>query len=287
VDYAILSRTTDPLRYPLRAGKIYVQLHDVKLLSDQNQLFLDKITKFCCLSEWHKDFAADFHKIPKDKIVITANGIEPDLFDRIKVEKNPYRLHWSSSWDRGLDNVLYLWPFIKEQIPEAELHCYYGVFNWKSSCLSRNDQEGLKKIEELEKAVLQPGVFTYGRVNQNTLREAELKSSLLLYHSWFSETFFITGIECQYSRTPVICNRYAGVRTTFNHPELGDTAIMLGNGDPWWPYSREGREAFLNETVSILRDQEKWQYWSNLGRKNAERFSWINTARLWERLFLS
>lgn len=709
VDYAILSRTTDPLRYPLRAGKIFVQLHDVFLLSERNQLFLNKVTKFCCLSEWHRDFASDYHGIPKNKIEIMANGIEPDLFDGINVEKNPYRLHWSSSWDRGLDNVLYLWPFIKDQIPEAELHVYYGVFNWKSACIARNDKEGLKKIEHLEKAVLQPGVFTYGRVNQNTLREAELKSSLLLYPSWFSETFCclpgtiiftdkglkcieeiskedrvythlakyekvlvsmnrdvdeyiyelsikylkdflsitgehpllvlckkdikckrinscvckrnskrcqpgfcyfnkkgkkyytlkkckkllekdnpqwlevkkiekgdfvayplnklnlelqnfsdfvksdivekgliltdrtkagrpysikdfildgdflelcgwyvseghfnsdsqinfalnkneekeasfiesqlyklglkthrnyakdsnalsvvtssvilgrffidnfgsgarnkyipqwiknlkvdylkhfikgllrgdgsinkgtvvinsaserlmydlfdvllkfkclsslykfkkpklykeggkikrdfsvmtdyyslvcsvsqnkelfefvgfkveffeksniagffdsnyayfpvikikrkkykgkvfnleiegdnsyvangvivhncITGIECQYARTPVICNRYAGVKTTLRHPELGDTAIMLGNGEPYWPYTKEGREAFLNETISILKDREKWQHWSDLGRKNAERFSWLNVAKMWEKLF--
>jgi GT2 family glycosyltransferase len=279
-DYAILSRTTDPLRIPLRAGKVFVQIHDVWMLSDKSQLFLDKVTKYCALSEWHSTFASDYHGIPKDRMAITANGIDLKRFDDIQVERNPYRLHWSSSWDRGLDNVLYLWPFLKEEIPEIELHVFYGTLNWRESCKLKNDQEGLKKIDELEKAVKQPGIFTYGRVTQKVLAEEIKKSSLLLYPSWFSETFFITGIECQYAGVPVICNKYAGVITTF-----GNSAIMLGNGDALWPFTKEGREAFLNETLSILQDREKWQEWSDKGRENAKKYSWENCALRWKRLF--
>jgi GT2 family glycosyltransferase/glycosyltransferase involved in cell wall biosynthesis len=279
-DYAILSRTTDPLRIPLRAGKIFIQIHDVWLLSDRNQLFLDKVTKFCALSDWHMKFASDHHGIPKDKMALMANGIDFKRFDDIQVERNPYRLHWSSSWDRGLDNVLYLWPFLKKEIPELELHCFYGTYNWKESCKLKNNLEELKKIEELEKAVKQPGIFTYGRVTQKVLAEEEKKASLLLYAGAFSETFFITGIECQYAGVPVICNKYAGVITT-----LGDSAVMLGNGNAQWPYTKEGREAFLIETVSLLKDRIKWQKWSDKGRENAKKYSWENCALRWKKLF--
>jgi GT2 family glycosyltransferase/intein/homing endonuclease len=188
-DYAILSRTTDPLRIPLRAGKVYIQIHDVWMLSDRNQLFADKVTKYCALSDWHLNFASDYHSIPKEKMAIMANGIDFNRFDSVQVERNPYRLHWSSSWDRGLDNVLYLWPYIKQAVPEAELHCFYGTFNWRQSCLMKNDQEGLKKIAELEETVKQPGVFTYDRVSQKVLAEEIKKASLWFYPSWFSETF--------------------------------------------------------------------------------------------------
>ena len=95
----------------------------------------------------------------------------------------------------------------------------------------------------------------------------------------------ITGIEAQYAGVPVICNRYAGVTTTFKHPELGDTAIMLGNGDAWWPYSKEGREVFLAETVLILKDKARWQEWSNRGKENAKRFSWARVAQMWDEEF--
>jgi len=285
VDYAILSRTTDPLKYNLRAEKIYVQIHDIWMLSEKTQLFLDKVTRYCTLSEWHKDFVSDYHNIPKERIVIMSNGIDLKLFDEIDVERNPFRFHWSSSWDRGLDNVLYLWPFIKEQIPEAELHCYYGVYNWEQSCKLKKDQKGLEKIAKLKEQIKQKDIYDHGRVNQRNLAEGVSKASLLFYPGWFQETFFIGGIEAQYAGVPVICNRLAGLKTTFKHPQLGDTAIMLGDGSAWWPYTKEGREQFLAEAISILKNKDKWNEWSEKGKKNAERYSWENCALSWQRLF--
>jgi GT2 family glycosyltransferase len=284
-DYAILSRTTDPLRFPLRAGKVFVQIHDIWLLSERNQLFLDRVNKFCTLSQWHSDFASDHHGIPKDKMAIVANGIDFDRFDRINVERHPFRFHWSSSWDRGLDNVLYLWPFIKERLPEAELHCYYGVFNWKSKCLQDGNQAGLKQIEALEEGIKQPGVYTHGRVNQQELAEGIKRSSLWLYPTAFTETFCISSIECQRAGVPVLCHRFAGLTTTLVHPTLGDTALMLGHNDSMWPYTKEGREKFLEEAISILTDKTKWQHWSDIGFENSKRFSWANVAQMWKDLF--
>jgi len=280
VDYAILSRTTDPLDFPLRAGKIFTQLHDVFLMSDRNKTCLDKVAKHGVLSQWHLDFASDYHGIPKDRMVIMANGINFARFDSIQVERQPYRLHWSSSWDRGLDNVLYLWPFIREKFPKAELHVYYGCYNWKESCRLKNDQEGLKKIAEIEEAMKQPGVFNHGRKSQQELAVEIKKASLLLYPGWFSETFYIGGIEAQYAGVPVIANKYAGIITT-----LGDSAILLGNGEAYWPYSKEGREAFLSETLDILSDTERWKHWSQKGLENAKKFSWEKSARRWKDLF--
>jgi len=279
-DYAILSRTTDPLRFPLRAGKVFVQIHDVWLLSQKEQLFLDRVNKFCALSQWHIDFASNYHGIPKEKMALTANGIDFKRFDDIKVDRHPFRFHWSSSLDRGLDNVLYLWPFIKKEIPEAELHVFYGTYNWRESCKRNNDQEGLKKIDALEAGMKQPGVFNHGRKSQKELAEEICKSSVLLYPTWFSETFFISGIECQYAGVPIITNRYAGLITT-----LGDSAIMLGTGESHWVYTEEGRKQFLEEALSLLKDRGKWQKWSEKGRENALKYSWTNCALRWKQLF--
>jgi glycosyltransferase involved in cell wall biosynthesis len=280
VDYAIISRTTDPLHLPLRAEKIFVQIHDVWLLSPKDQLFLDKVDKFCVLSDWHKEFVKGHHQIPDDKLVLTANGIEFDRFDELNVERDPFRLIWTSSLDRGLDNVLYMWPFIKEKVPEATLHVFYGLYNWKESAKRRNDTEGLKKIEALEKSLDQPGVFFEDRVSQDRLALEFKKSSLWLYPSWFSETFCISAIEAQRAGVPVIANKYAGLITT-----LGDSALLLGNGDAWWPYSKEGREAFIAETVSILTDRTKWEYWSTKGFENSNKYSWEKSALRWKDLF--
>ena len=131
IDYFISSRTTDTLKFPVRAGKIYVMIHDIFLLSDRYTLYPEKVTKYCVLSKWHWDFVKSYHGITDDKLALTANGIDFDRFDNIEVERNPYRLHWTSSWDRGLDTLLYLFDFIKAKIPKLELHIYYGFENWE------------------------------------------------------------------------------------------------------------------------------------------------------------
>lgn len=282
IDYFISSRTTDPFKSNIRADKTYVQIHDVWMLSPKDQVFLDKVDKFCVLSQWHLDFASNHHNIPKEKMAIMANGFNQNLFSDINVERSPYRLHWSSSWDRGLDNVLYLYPFIKDQIPELELHIFYGVYNWKESCKKKNDQKGLDKIAQLEEAIKKLGIFSYGRVSQQKLAEEWMRASLWLYPSWFSETFCITAIEAQKAGVPVIANKYAGIITT-----IDDSGILLGNGDPWWPYTKEGRESFLNETVSILKNRDKWNYWSEKGKENCKKYSWKNVALMWQNLFKS
>ena len=94
-DYVILSRTTDPLNFPLRAGKVFVQIHDVWLMSAKDQLHLERVDKFCTLSKWHWDFAKDYHKIPDNKMALTANGINFSRFDDIITSRVPGKLVYS------------------------------------------------------------------------------------------------------------------------------------------------------------------------------------------------
>jgi len=281
IDYLILSRTVDPLDIPVRAGKVFIQIHDVFLMSDRYKLHMDKVTKYCVLSQWHWDFVKDYHKIPDEKLARTTNGIDFKRFDEIQIERHPHRLMWSSSWDRGLDNVFYLLPFIREKIPDVELHIFYGIGNWKKSCLMKNDQEGLKKIEFLENEIkTQPNVFNHDRLNQKQLAVEWFKSSLLFYPGWFSETFFIGGIEAQKAGVPVIANKYAGIIST-----IGDSGILIGDGSSHYPYTKEGREKFLEAALNILMNKDQWDLWSMRGLENVKKYSWETVALRWKELF--
>jgi len=279
-DYFISSRTTDTLKLPLRAGKIYVLSHDIFLLSQKEQIFLDKVTKFCALSEWHRDFLSDYHKIPKDKIVISSNGIDFNRFDRINIKRNPYRLIYSSSADRGLDTLLYLFDFMKKEIPELELHVFYGFENWIKSIKANGKDWELKKLNEIQKGLKKPGVFYHGRVGQKELAVEFLKSSLWAYPSDFEESFCITALEAQRAGVPVLASNYAGLQTT-----VADSGILIGNGTKGQSYTKEYREKFVAGAVSLLKDKEKWQEWSDKGFKNSEKYSWANVALMWKKLF--
>ena len=284
IDYFISSRTTDTLKFPVRAGKIYVMIHDIFLLSPRYDLFPEKVTKYCVLSKWHWDFVKSYHGIIDDKLTLTANGIDFDRFDKIEdkieIERNPYRLHWSSSLDRGLDTLLYLFDFIKTEIPKLELHIYYGFDNWEKSARLNNNQEALKKIEELKKAMQRPGVFYHGRVGQKELAIEEKKASLLAYPTDFEESFFITGLECQRAGMPVIASNYAGIQTT-----LGDSAILIGSGNKGESYTQAYRQEFVNKCIEILDDSQKWNEWSERGFENTKKYSWEKVALMWKKLF--
>jgi GT2 family glycosyltransferase len=279
-DYAILSRTTDPLRFSLRAGKIYVQIHDLWLLSDRQQTFLDKVHKYAALSDWHSKFASDYHGIPQERMVKMANGIALDRYSNLGIERNPHRLFWSSSLDRGLDTLIYLFGFIKREIPDLELHVFYGVENWKKSALSKNDKEALKRIDEYMELMKQPGIFYHGRIGQKQLAVEQMKSSLWAFSTDFEESFCITAIEAQAAGVPVIASNYAGLQTT-----VGDSGILIGNGKKGQPYTKEYREDFVTHCIDILKNKDKWQEWSEKGKENAKKYSWENCALRWRNLF--
>ena len=279
IDYFIASRTTDTFDFPVRAGKKYCQIHDVFLLSDRNKLHLDKVDKFAVLSKWHWDFVKDYHKIPDSKLVLMSNGLDLSRYEQ-QIERNPYRIFWSSSLDRGLDTLLYLFDFIKKEIPELELHVFYGLFNWSEAAKQRNNPEELKKIEEIKEGLKKPGVFYHDRIGQKELAIEQLKSSLWVYPTDFEETFSITAIEAQAAGCPIIASNYAGLQTT-----VGDSGILIGNGSKGQSFSKECREEFVKNCVELLKNPNKWQKWSDKGKENALKYSWKNCAFKWKELF--
>jgi len=278
-DYFISSRTTDTLKLPVRAGKIYVMIHDIFLLSPKEQVFFDKVDKFCVLSKWHWDFVKEYHGIPDEKLSMTANGLDFSRFD-VKIERNPYRLIYSSSADRGLDTLLYLFDFIKKEIPELELHVFYGFENWAKSIKARGNDTELNKMKEIQEGLNKPGVFYHGRVGQKELAIEFLKSSLWAHPTDFEETSCITAIEAQHARVPVLTSNYAGLQTT-----VSDSGILIGNGTKGQSYTKEYREKFVSEAISLLKDRVKWQEWSDKGFKNSEKYSWANVALMWKKVF--
>ena len=279
IDYFITSRTTDTLDFQIRAGKVYVMIHDIWLLSDRNKIPLENVDKYCVLSEWHKDFVKGYHGIPEDKLLITSNGINLSRFDK-EVEREPYRLIYSSSPDRGLDSLLYLFDFLKQEIPEIELHIFYGFDTWGKAIFQRGNEKEIENMKNLKKMMKKDGVFYHGRISQDQLAEEFLKSSLFAYPTDFEETFCISAIEAQRAGLPVISSNYCGLKTT-----VGDSAILIGNGEKGQSYTKEYRMEFVEKCMELLNDKEKWDFWSKKGLENSKKYSWDKVAASWKSLF--
>lgn len=268
-DLFIASRNLAPITPTLRAGKVLVWAHDIWLLSGQqiSNFHMDKVDKFVCLSPWHEEFFSNYHGINKEKIVIIPNGVDTGIYNCDTTKKVFGKFHYSSSPDRGLDNLLYCLPYIKEKIPEVHLDVYYGFFNWKSAVERRNNPNEMLQLEQLQSQIEKCKDFVNfkDRVNQKELAKAWESAYMWGYPTRFTETYCITANEAMLTGTPIICSDVAALNST-----VGNNGFRLNHD----AYSREGRVQFIDECIRILQDPQAWQKASDISRKGSEGISW-------------
>ena len=167
----------------LKTKKLIIDFHDREMF-DNEKLVLhnsDRIDNFYLKSEFHVDFMESKIKEKylkeefRRKCIIIPNGIKKDIFTNTNnIERSRYRFCYCSCYTRGLYNILrYIFPIIKQNIPEAEFHIYYGM-EWVT------DQQFITAMKHLMK---QPGVFDHGKQPHKIICEEKYKSNLNLYYT--------------------------------------------------------------------------------------------------------
>lgn len=86
--------------------------------------FLASFDKLFILSNFHKSLLPDW--IPEDKIFLTTNGINLQDFNLTGIARNPKRLISISDYTRGIENLLTQWDRVLKEVPDVELHIFYG-----------------------------------------------------------------------------------------------------------------------------------------------------------------
>lgn len=141
-------------------------------------------------SKWHQDrFKVLYPEISSEKCFSKmTNGIDFDRYIFPETPKRePHRIIYSSSPDRGLHHLLQMWPRIREQVPDAELHVFYEIDKWIAT-LMQLEQQGYP-VNTLERGhIVQSfrasppeGVTFHGGVGQGVLSREQLKSAVLAY----------------------------------------------------------------------------------------------------------
>jgi hypothetical protein len=115
-------RNTDIFDYDIHARFSLLDLHDVMNPLEFTQERLSKIDRIFVKSNYHRSLLPN---IPDEKFVVIGNGIDLARFKGEK-KKEPFRFAYTSAPNRGLEPLLEMWPKIREKLPEAELHVYYG-----------------------------------------------------------------------------------------------------------------------------------------------------------------
>jgi len=106
----------------LKAKKKFIWLHDIlkpkQFTGDESKTF----DKLIVLSQYHRSLV----ELPDDKVFVSSNGINLPDFETQDVKRNPKRMIFASSYDRGITNLLIAWDKVLEEVPDAELHLFYG-----------------------------------------------------------------------------------------------------------------------------------------------------------------
>src|SRR5665213_649063 len=100
------------------AEKTLLWCHDIHFPPEINVKaeWVEHIDVIAVLSEWHKKHIMSVHPFPEEKMFVTRNGIEPARY-RQQVEKKKHNYFFSSSHERGLIELLEMWPQVKKAIP--------------------------------------------------------------------------------------------------------------------------------------------------------------------------
>jgi glycosyltransferase involved in cell wall biosynthesis len=150
------------------------------------------------LSTWHREHIVKAYPSLR-KVVQTRTAISRiERFYRKDIPREPGRAIWTMSPDRGLENLLDMWPQIREVVPHAHLHVFYGFDGWRIRQLHEAN-----RVERRTRAT--PGVTLYERVSPDELAIEYLKSSAWLYpNDCFAESGPVSPMEAQVAGCRVV-----------------------------------------------------------------------------------
>jgi len=194
---------------------------------------------FLVLSEWHAGLWHARYPATKDRTVIVRNGIDRSLFAG-GAKRDPHRLIYSSSPDRGLDIALSVMPAVRARVVDASLHVFYG-FETLSRRAERSEDAGLARyVESLQrrlKSYERFGVVFHGRKGPTELAVEFLKSGTWGYPTAFFETSCITAMQAQAAGCRIVTSprgaltETVGTRGTMIAEPLESPAYAAAYGD--------------------------------------------------------
>ena len=225
----------------------YLWCHDLVTPGAETYTNYEKII---CLSDFHKNYVQVQQQIPDDKIVISRNGINQERFKQNAI-KNPLKIVWPSSPDRGLDRVIDIVEIARNKTGhDFELHVYYGFDNMKKY----GGGFAQMAIHLEEKIKTRPWVKYHGNLEQKLLAKELLEASMWIYPANFIETYCITVLESICAGVYPIVREIGALKNTvrpFVEKGMADLLFLDASTD-------EEKEQWADKVIDCY-NQKKWE----------------------------
>lgn len=196
------------LDIPWKARKVVFDMHDVGNAEDFTPERIARMDHFFVKTQYHRSL---YPNVPDEKIVVVGNGIDLSRFD-MEMERNPKKIIYSSAPNRGLEHLLDWWPDIRKEVPDAELHVFYG---WETfDKLEHDNPKAMEWMRSMKRKMQQDGITYHGRVGQKELAKEMLLSGVWVYPTEFPEIDCITAREMQAAGVYPITSGFAALEET-------------------------------------------------------------------------
>lgn len=250
VDVFIGIRDPRLLRYWNGGGMRMVRMQDdidqpmvQQFLMPRNRRATDHVL---AVSDWQ---ASRFRKVsgwPKGRLRVIPNGFWQGSFSKEFPEKVGNRLTYCSTPFRGLAQLLDIFPHIREEVPDAELHVFSDMKVYQYT--SEEDQEIYGKI--YARMTDAPGIVFRGSIGQRELAEQLERSKVLAYPNTFPETSCIAQLEAQAAGNVVVTSDIGALPET-----VGPYGVII----PGFPGLDNYNEAFADKCITLLKHEYCWR----------------------------
>lgn len=216
--------------------------------------FIDHCDDFISMSNYHKRNCGDIGKT-------IYNFIDFKETDSFKVDKEEGTALYSSSYDRGLEDILMNWDVIRKSLGLRKLRVIYG---WRIlNEIAKSNSNVLVWRDKMQKLLKQDGIEELGEVSKKDMIELYWKSEYWLHpvNNPQSELFCVNAVRAQYSGCIPVVRRVGALQETVN--EFMDYDHLLGQ--------KVGRDALSKD-------------WKKNNRKYVEQFNFDNIYKQWNEL---
>jgi glycosyltransferase involved in cell wall biosynthesis len=194
-----LNITFDKSYFWMHNDSFYPWYRGEKLINDGHDYLLsDKMTKIVCVSKIQADDIKQQHPQVSDKILYIENAIDPSDFEQVDVERVNDQFLYTSAPDRGLKNLLDIWPLIKDMKPNATLYVASPPY-------------AVEWLAEYE------GDYTdvtfLGNLPPSKLYKLIKQSEYWVYPSQYYETYCITALEMMAGGVKIITTDTGNLKT--------------------------------------------------------------------------
>lgn len=273
-DYFIYSRFVGYISPYLKCHNVYVMVHDIYPISDdETQIGIGRVKKYCYLSDWHKEFLleryAGISSFNDTLLYKVSNGFSKQYYNNVDLDKKENIFLWSSALNRGF-NIFYEYVFypLFRQFPDLKLFvCTGTLFD--------------ADIQMLNAANLLPGVTVLGKLSKRELAEYQKRSKIWVYPGSWPETFCITAVESCAAGCVPICPLSFGLGTT-----LGTLDYLKNLNLPMLETEADA-SLYINEITKLLSDDEYRKNIAAYAMNINNIYSWENTADEFINLFES